>query len=163
MTTSRTGSCVYFKLLPRVYLLVITIVFLFNLWLQIVESISVMGKTMGITSEQEEKIFVLLRTGKFTQRQIARRESVSHQTVSRIANSIIRGRSNRFKKRKTTIRDDRQILKVARENPLLSSKGVHKMIMEMGIKLSHRTIRRRLCEGGIKYERSLRVSGIIKN
>lgn len=105
----------------------------------------------------------MLRTGKYSQRQIAQKEGISRRTVQRIANlmkenipSTSTGRSFCGRKRITTRRLDRHIVKLAEENRRRSSRSIKKILSEEGHELSTRTIRRRLYEAGLKCRRPVK-------
>lgn len=122
-----------------------------------------MGRKSDLSAEKKSRICALLETGKFSQREIARKEAVSHQSVLRIAKRIKENipststsRQNCRRKRKTTIRDDRQIVKLAKENRFMSLKSIHRNVRGQGLNISERTVRRRLYEGGLKCRRPVR-------
>lgn len=121
-----------------------------------------MGKVKDISVEKKARISALLETGNYAQREIARIEGVSRQTVQRIAYLIKEnipatssGRSNCGRRMKTSVRDDRRIIRVATENRRLSSKGIKKILAEEGMKISERTIRRRLYGANFKCRRPI--------
>lgn len=99
-------------------------------------------------------------TGDYSQREIARKEGVSRQTVQRIAVLVKEnipctstGRSFCGNKRVTTGRVDRRIIQIATENRMLSAKAIKTQISDEGHEISERTIRRRLYEAGLKCRR----------
>lgn len=122
-----------------------------------------MGRGKDISNEKKLRITALLDTGEYSQRTIAKKEGVSRQTVQRIAAlmkenipTTSSGRAFCGKKRITNDRDDRRILKIAMENRLLSRKEITKIISEEGVKVSTRTVQRRLYEGGLKCRRPIK-------
>lgn len=119
-----------------------------------------MGKVKDISVEKKARISAILETGNYSQREIARIEGVSRQTVQRIAYLMKEnipgtssGRSNCGRRMKTSVREDRHIIKIATENRRLSSKGIKKILAEEGMKISERTIRRRLYGANFKCRR----------
>lgn len=122
-----------------------------------------MGKLKDITSDKKIRISALLATGNYSQREIAKREGVSRQTVQRIAAlekenipSTSTGRSFCGSKRKTTGRVDRQIVQIATTNRMFSCKAIQKELSNKGVPISERTIRRRLYEAGLKCRRPVK-------
>lgn len=127
------------------------------------KSDSDMGRKKDLSVEKKSRITALLETGKFSQREIARKERVSHQTVMRIAKRINENipstsgsRQNCRKKRKTAVRDDRLIVKLAKENRNMSLTAIYKKVRDSGVNISARTLRRRLYENGLKCRRPVK-------
>lgn len=121
------------------------------------------GKLKDITNEKKLRISALLATGDYSQREIARKEGVSRQTVQRLATlvkenipSTSSGRSFGGRKRITTSRVDRRITQIATTNRMLSSKAIKQKLSEEGHEISERTIRRRLYEAGLKCRRPVK-------
>lgn len=122
-----------------------------------------MGRKRDLSAEKKSRICALLQIGMLSQREIARIEEVSHQSVMRIAQrmkenipSTSTSRQNCRRKRKTTIRDDRQIVKLAKENRFMPLKSIHRNVRGLGLNISERTVRRRLYESGLKCRRPVK-------
>lgn len=119
-----------------------------------------MGKVKDISDTNKIKIETLLKTGKYSNRQIAIMQKVSRHTVGRIA-ALIRenipstssGRHQCHGVRKTTERDDRLIIKTALENRQCSAKELLAKVKLSNINISERTLRSRLYSAGIKCRR----------
>lgn len=119
-----------------------------------------MGKRKDINSEKISPITSLLEMKMFSFRDIARREKVSHQTVSRInqANLANKGqvenkRQNCGRKRKTTPRTDHRIVNQACEKRFSSLRSLHQDLQEEGIHVSQMTLRRRHYEANLRSRR----------
>lgn len=122
-----------------------------------------MGKAKDISSEKKARISTLLSTGDYSEREVARREGVSRGAVRRIARLIKEnipgtstGRTFCGRKKVTSSRDDRHIIKLATEKRTLSSRGIAKILAEEGRQISERTVRRRLYAAGLKCRRPIR-------
>lgn len=119
-----------------------------------------MGKRKDIESEKKIRIEVLIQTGLHSNRAIAKKEKVSHQTVMRIANllkqnmpSTSNKRSKCKGKRKTTPREDRIIVKRALENRRRTVGEIHRVLQTDKIHISKRTLQSRLYENNIRSRR----------
>lgn len=119
-----------------------------------------MGKRQDITNTKKSYIAGLLKAGNLSQRQIAKNEGVSHQTVMRIAKKMKENVSPTTNKRsscrgirKTTPRADRKIVQVALENRRATARVLVETLKDRGVEISERTLRRRLDEVNIKCRR----------
>lgn len=119
-----------------------------------------MGRGRDISVEKKKVICALLETGNYSARKIARMQGVSHPVVVRLAQQLKEnkkvGCSNKRRsgrKRITSARDDRKITAIVRENRRKSVRELRKDIQTAGIRISHRTLERRLAEGGFKSVR----------
>lgn len=87
------------------------------------------------------------------QKQIAKLCKVSQSAVSKILKQFRLTRSLETnltghcgRKRKTTKRSDRLLLMKSKKNPRLTSQDLCRDLRQHGVKVSSRTVRRRLCE-----------------
>ena len=101
------------------------------------------------TSAEKRPQIVSLSTMKLPEREISRQMKVSktavHNVIKKFQN---KGTFEKSKKtgrpRISSIRDDRIIRKVVRQSPMSSAKKIQAEMAERGIKISEKTIRRRL-------------------
>ena len=107
---------------------------------------------MDLTHQQRLRIITLYQDGKLPQREISRRINVSKSAVNRVVkryndtgltDSLKKGKCGR--KRASTTKDNRMILRASLINPRLTAQGLK---TKVDSHLSVRTIRRRLIEGG---------------
>lgn len=119
-----------------------------------------MGKVKDVSSADKIKIETLLKTGIYSNRQIAIMQKVSRHTVDRIAvlireniPSTSSGRRHCHGVRKTSERDDRIIIKTALENRQSSARELLDKLKVHNIIISERTMRSRLYDVGIKCRR----------
>lgn len=107
---------------------------------------------MNATAEQRQRIIALALHSSKSQAEIAKDIGVSQPTVSRIirrhhqTGSVEPQRKGRCgRKRKTTPRDDKKLLRKSLCNPRLTAIDLKR---EEQLPISARTVRRRLREGG---------------
>lgn len=119
-----------------------------------------MGKKKDISVDVKQIISNLINKKQFAQYEIADIANVSVGTVSNVAKKLRLGedvtRSNRvncYGKRKTTIKEDRIIMKIAKKDRRLSSKVICNELTERNINISERSVRRRLFDAGLKARR----------
>ena len=117
---------------------------------------SKMGKKKDLSPRKVGQIKVLLQETSMKQREIAKKLHVSPQSVCVIKkkeeNKVHLG-SNRAgncgRKRKTTPRADRKIVKLALRNRRLSCRKIAALVGEEGINLHPRSVNNRLLEAGL--------------
>lgn len=118
-----------------------------------------MGKRSDISHDMKVKIETLLKTGIYSQRQIARMVKVSQKTVNRLAQSVKAGIPSTSRRKfcrgikKTSERQDRLIVKTALENRKATVSQLLKILRPVGIHISERTLRSRLYAANIKCRR----------
>ncbi|KAK9696611.1 Transposase [Popillia japonica] len=119
-----------------------------------------MGKGRDVSEEKKKIICALIQTGNYSVRKIARMQGVSHPVVVRLAQQLKNnqevGSSNKRRsgrKRITSARDDRKITAIVRDNRRKSVRELRKDIQTAGIRISQRTLERRLAESGFKSVR----------
>lgn len=119
-----------------------------------------MGRGCDLTPAKKSEIRTLLLHTSNSQRKIAELTGVSAAIVNKIKANIVeklslspkrKGRCGR--KRMTTPRDDRQIRDICLTNRKKSSSYLTKLVKESGLKVSQRTVRRRLVEEGLTGHR----------
>ena len=121
-----------------------------------------MGKRCDLSSTVVAKVDALLSSGKFSIRQIATLCNIHHASVINIKKRITAGVPSTSRvgrcgpKRKTTEQDDRIMVRMIRKDNLLSAKQVQGQLVERGINISARTVRRRLNEAGCKSVKPIR-------
>lgn len=119
-----------------------------------------MGKKKDLSPRKVGQIKVLLQETSMKQREIAKKLHVSPQSVCVIKkkeeNKVHLG-SNRAgncgRKRKTTPRADRKIVKLALRNRRLSCRKIAALVGEEGINLHPRSVNNRLLEAGLRAYR----------
>ena len=115
-----------------------------------------MGKRRDLNSVVVAKVTALLETGQFTLRQIARQCNIHHSSVLNIKKRLHTGAVQPFRvgrcgpKRKTTPTDDRSMVRMIRQDNLLSAKQVCGQLVQRGVNISTRTVQRRLNQLGCK-------------
>jgi len=119
-----------------------------------------MGKAKDISDGKRCEIVALVKHTNHSMREIGRISDVSDRTVRRIAISLGKKnenndnhRGNCGRKRKTSDRMDRKIVKEAVKNRRATSLEIQKAITSAGQTISISTIRRRLYESGLKCRR----------
>lgn len=119
-----------------------------------------MGKKCDLSPRKLGQIQVLLSDTPLKQREIARKLGVSTQTISVIKKKIDSGvdlASKRVakcgRKRKTTPRTDRQIVKMALKDRRRTCRNLSTELAVEGISLSRRRVNARLLESGLKAYR----------
>lgn len=119
-----------------------------------------MGKRKDVTNEKKIAIETLLKTGIYSHREIARREHVSRQVVDKVAKLIAEnlpstssGRTHCGRHRKTTVREDRVIVKRSLEHRRQPLRAVLRTLEADDIKISRRTLQSRLYEAKIYSRR----------
>ena len=119
-----------------------------------------MGKNCDLSPRKVGQIKVLLSENSLKQREIARKLRVSTQTISVIKKKIDNGVDLAAKrvakcgrKRKTTPRTDRKIVKMALKDRRTSCRNLSTELAVQGISLSRRRVNGRLLESGLKAYR----------
>ena len=121
-----------------------------------------MGKRKDISSLVFGKVEALLATGLLSVREIAIQCGIHHSSVINIkkriaANGPLASRIGKCgRKRKTTAQDDRSMVRMIRQEPLLSAKQVRGELVRRGINVSIRTVQRRLPELGCRSVKPVR-------
>ena len=119
-----------------------------------------MGKFKDLSPRKVGQINVLLSVGTLKQKEIAKKLNVSTQSVSNIKkkmensqnlNSSRVGKCGR--KRKTSSRMDRKIIKEALLNRRLTCRQISFQLAAEGVILARRTVNKRLLEVGLKAYR----------
>lgn len=120
---------------------------------------------MDITSEVRMKVLTMKKFTLKTQIEIARECKISQSAVSKLlklerttGGLRVRRIGNCGRKRLTTNRDDRLLIKMSKLNPKKTSDELQRDIAAHDIKLSTRSVRRRLCKAGRKARRPLQKS-----
>ena len=119
-----------------------------------------MGRTSDLSPRKRGQIKVLLENTELTCRQIALKCGVSKTSVSRINKKLEHGSSGTPKrkgrcgrKRRTTVQDDRSLVRLSQCNRKLTSRRLMVEINVSGVQMSSRTVRRRLIEAGLRAYR----------
>ena len=119
-----------------------------------------MGKKSDLSPRKIGQIKVLLANSKLNQRQIARKLSIAQSSVSEVKRRLEfqgTGSPRRVgrcgRKRKTTPTTDRWLARESLKNRRQSSRILKQKLEEKGIAVNTSTVRRRLCEAGIKAHR----------
>lgn len=122
-----------------------------------------MGRKADLSHSEISRVEALLRTGQYTMQQIAQQCDVSRGSVLNIKQRLaanISGPSRRGRcgtKRKTTARQDRLMVRILRQRPLLSAGQVMGELKQHGVNVTTRTIQRRLKELGCRSVRPRKV------
>lgn len=118
-----------------------------------------MGKNKDVTPRKQAQIKILLQEN-MTGREIANKVKVSESVVSRMKHKLANGecltpkkKKNSGRKRVTTTKDDRFLIREVKKNRRITSNNLMVRLHESGVSVSARTIRRRLCEGGLPARR----------
>lgn len=115
-----------------------------------------MGRAVDFNPQQIAAVTSLLRFSQLSQRQISIKTKISRASIYNIAKKLNaneplspkrKGKCGR--KRKTTSRDDRQIVKIALEHRRVPLNSIKTRLLDDNIHLSKTTLRRRLKENGI--------------
>lgn len=116
-----------------------------------------MGKAVDVTPRKRAKVEILLKETNLTQQQIAKKVGVSQMTVSRAKHRISLGKNvdvNRVgrcgRKRKSTERDNRNLVRICLNNRKATSKSLQNEWASSGVSVSARTVRRRLVEHNLR-------------
>ncbi len=108
---------------------------------------TIMGKTADLTVVQKTIIDTLHKEGKpltFNDKEAG----CSQSTVSKHVNRKLRGRKKWRKKRCTTNRDNRSLMRIVKQNRFKNLGELHKEWTEAGVKASRATTHRRVKEFG---------------
>jgi DNA-directed RNA polymerase I, II, and III subunit RPABC1 len=119
-----------------------------------------MGKIKDLSPRKIGQIEVLLNNSELKQKDIAKKLSVSSQTVSNIKRKLDKGLSldsaragKCGRKRKTTPRMDRRIKQMAIKDRRTSCTKIRTEMLADGIDVSRITVNRRLLEGNLRAYR----------
>ncbi len=108
---------------------------------------TIMGKTADLIVVQKTIIDTLHKEGK-PQTFNYKEAGCSQSTVSKHVNRKLRGRKKWRKKRCTTNRDNRSLMRIAKQNRFKNLGELHKEWTEAGVKASRATTHRRVKEFG---------------
>lgn len=114
-----------------------------------------MGRGKHITPSQRKEI-LLLRNQNLTIKQISDQLNISknacHQALKHVQEcSSVQNKIRQEKPRKTTVRIDRKIHRLSESDRFLTAVDIHAVIApELDSQISVRTVRRRLCDFGLK-------------
>ncbi|KAK3555064.1 hypothetical protein QTP86_007986 [Hemibagrus guttatus] len=106
-----------------------------------------MGKTADLTVVQKTIIDTLHKEDK-PQTFIAKEAGCSQSAVSKHVNRKLSGRKKCGRKRCTTNRENRSLMRIAKQNPFKNLSELHKEWTEAGVKASRATTHRRVKEFG---------------
>lgn len=113
-----------------------------------------------ISDKQKSAAAALIETGQYSYSAIARKLGIGRDSVRRIAQKMeakedifVSKRENCGRKRKTSNRVDRKIVRVALEDRHAPIRKIANAIIESGVDISERTVRRRLKENQIVCRR----------
>uniref|UniRef100_A0A9J7Y3N1 Transposase Tc1-like domain-containing protein n=1 Tax=Cyprinus carpio carpio TaxID=630221 RepID=A0A9J7Y3N1_CYPCA len=106
-----------------------------------------MGKTADLTVVQKTIIDTLHKEGK-PQTFIAKEAGCSQSAVSKHVNRKLRVRKKRGRKRCTTNRENRSLMRIVKKNRFKNLSEFHKEWTEAGVKASRATTHRRVKEFG---------------
>ncbi len=109
-----------------------------------------MGKTADLTVVQKTIIDTLHKEGK-PQRCIAKEAGCSQSAVSKHVNRKLSGRKKCGRKRSTTNRENRSLMRIVTQNRFKNLGEVHKEWTEAGVKASRATTHRRVKEFGYSF------------
>ncbi len=108
---------------------------------------TIMGKTVDLTVVQKTIIDTLHKEGK--QHTFIAKEAVCSQSaVSKHVNRKLSGRKKCGRKRWTTNRENRSLMRIVKQNRFKNLRELHKEWTEAGVKASRATTHRRLNEFG---------------
>ncbi len=107
----------------------------------------IMGKTADLTVVQKTIIDTLHKEGK-TQTFIAKEAGCSQSAVSKHVNRKLSGRKKCGRKRFTTNRENRSLMRIVKQNRFKNLGELHKEWTEAGVKASRATTHRRVKEFG---------------
>ncbi len=108
---------------------------------------TIMGKTADLTVVQKPIIDTLHKEGK-PQTFIAKEAGCSQSAVSKHVNRELSGRKNCGRKRCTTNRENRSLMRIVKQNRFKNLGELHKEWTEAGVKASRATTHRRVKEFG---------------
>ncbi len=108
---------------------------------------TIMGKTAGLTVVQKTIIDTLHKEGKL-QTLIAKEAGCSQCAVSKHVNRMLSGRKKCGRKRCTTNREKRSLMRIVKQNLFKNLGELHKEWTEAGVKASRATTHRRVKEFG---------------
>lgn len=118
-----------------------------------------MGKNPDINAKKAAQIDILLKEG-LSGKEIAKKVQVSESVVSRIKKKVLKNislspkkKKNSGRKRITSRRDDKILIREALKNRKATCKMHQKTLTAAGVALSCRTINRRLSEAGLMARR----------
>ncbi len=106
-----------------------------------------MGKTADLTVVQKTTTNTLHKEGK-PQTFIAKEAGCSQSAVSKHVNRKLSGRKKRGRKRCTTSRENRSLMRIVKQNRFKNLGELHKEWTEAGVKASRATTHRRVKEFG---------------
>ncbi len=104
---------------------------------------TIMGKTADLTVVQKTVIDTLHKEGK-PQTLIAKEAGCSQSAVSKHVNRTLSGRKNCGRKRWTTKRVNRSLMRIVKQNQFKNLGELHKEWTEAGVKISRATTHRRV-------------------
>ena len=112
-----------------------------------------MGKAVHLTPTKRAQIVAYKNCG-MTERQIAKKLKRSKTAIHNALLNFKERASYKDKPygatRKTTSRQDRAVMRLVKDNSFISSNTACTKFMDDGAEVSSRTVRRRLCENGLK-------------
>ncbi|KAK3554054.1 hypothetical protein QTP70_019167 [Hemibagrus guttatus] len=108
---------------------------------------TIMGKTSDLTVVQKTIIDTLHKEGK-PQTFIAKEAGCSQSAVSKHVNRTLSGRKKCGRKRCTTNRENRSLMRIVKQNRFKNLRELHKEWSEAGVKASRVTTHRRVKEFG---------------
>ncbi len=108
---------------------------------------TIMGKTAALTVVQKTIIDTLHKKGK-PQTFIAKEADCSQSVVSKHVNRKLSGRTKCVRKRFTTNRENRSLMRIVKQNRYKNLGELHKEWTEAGVKASRATTHRRVKEFG---------------
>ncbi len=108
---------------------------------------TIMGKTADLTVVQKTIIDILHKEGK-PQTFITKEAGCSQSAVSKHVNRKLCGRKKRGRKRCTTNRENRSLMRIVKQNRFKNLVELHKEWTEDGVKASRATTHRRVKEFG---------------
>ncbi len=114
---------------------------------------TIMGKTADLTVVQKTIIDTLHKEGK-SQTFIAKEAGCSQSAVSKHVNRKLSGRKKCGRKRGTTNRENRSLMRIVKQNRFKNLGELHKEWTEAGVKASRATTHRRVKEFGYSFRQS---------
>ncbi|KAK3563216.1 hypothetical protein QTP86_018272, partial [Hemibagrus guttatus] len=108
---------------------------------------TIMGKTADLTVVQKTITDILHKEGK-PQTFIAKEAGCSQSAVSKHVNRKLSGRKKCERKRFTTNRENRSLMRIVKQKPFKNLSELHKEWTEAGVKASRATTHRRVKEFG---------------
>jgi len=122
-----------------------------------------MGRSQDISKEKKVTILVLLKNTELSMREIARRCDVSVMTVSKCKNDPVYSTSDAIRvgksgrKKASTTSEDRILVRNLRRNPLATAAQLQNEWNSYGVRVSTRTVCRRLNQLGCRSVKARRV------